>query len=77
MKPDEAAQLMHAYVDGELDAAKSLEFEAHLAENPASRDACERLRGLSAGIRADASYYAAPESLRVRLARPAPEALRA
>jgi anti-sigma factor RsiW len=68
MTNDEALRLMHAYVDGELDPAKTLELEAHLAENPSARAACERLRGLSAAIRAKADYHAAPAVFAGRLA---------
>ena len=74
MKREEAARLLHAYVDGELDAAKSLELEAHLAENPAARAACERLREMSAAIRDRADYHAAPPSLAARLRASVPAA---
>jgi len=67
MKPEEAARLLHAYVDRELDAAKSLELEAQLAADPALRERFERLRDLSAGIREKADYHAAPPSLVARL----------
>jgi anti-sigma factor RsiW len=76
MTRDEARRLLHAYVDGELDAAKALEVEAHLAGDPATRALCESLRGMSAAIRAKAEYYAAPIELAERLADsvpPAPE----
>jgi anti-sigma factor RsiW len=72
MTHDEARKLLHAYVDGELDPARALELEAHLAESPLTRAACERLRDLSAAIRADAEYYAAPAALAERLAASVP-----
>lgn len=72
MTRDEARRLMHAYVDGELDAVKALEFEAHLAENPSARAACESLRGLSAAIRAKAEYHVAPSEFAERLAASVP-----
>jgi anti-sigma factor RsiW len=62
MKPEE--NRLHAYLDGELDAAASLEFEAQMAENPALRAACERQRELSAAIREKADYYPAPARLK-------------
>ncbi len=74
MTREEAARLLHAYVDGELDAAKSLELEAHLAGNPAARAACERLREMSAEIRSRADYHAAPASLAARLRASVPAA---
>ena len=74
MKPEEAARLLHAYVDRELDAAKSLELEAQLAADPSLRERFERLRDLSAGIREKADYHAAPSSLAARLSAALPGA---
>jgi anti-sigma factor RsiW len=73
MTREEANRLLHAYIDGELDPVKSLELEAHLAENPSVRAACERLREMSAAIRDKADYHVAPAWLetRVRAAIPA------
>jgi len=68
MTPNDAARLLHAYVDGELDLATSIELEAQLAQDPALRAACQRLRELSAGIRAGASYQRAPSGLSARVA---------
>jgi len=67
MNSDETFKLLHAYVDGELDTARSLEFEAYLAANPAALAASERLRAMSAAIRGSADYFAAPVALGVRL----------
>ena len=67
MTREEANRLLHAYIDGELDPAKTLEFEAHLAENPSVRAACERLREMSAAIRDKADYHAAPAWLEARV----------
>jgi len=67
MSAEEASKLLQAYVDGELGAAESLALEAHLAENPAARAACERLRATSAAIREHADYHAAPAGLAARL----------
>jgi len=72
MTHDEARKLLHAYVDGELDPARALELEAHLADSPLTRAACERLRDLSAALRADAEYYAAPAEFAARLAAAVP-----
>jgi anti-sigma factor RsiW len=74
MTSEEAHKLLHAYVDGELDAAKTLELEAHLAGNPAARAACERLREMSAAIRDRADYHAAPPALAARLRASVPAA---
>ena len=67
MKPEEARMLLHAYVDGELDPAASLEMEARLAEDAAARAACERLREMQGAVRAQADYHAAPAALAARL----------
>jgi anti-sigma factor RsiW len=68
MTREEALKLLHAYVDGELDPAASLEMEACLAADPALRSAHERLRGLSTAIRESGEYHPAPERLREHLA---------
>jgi anti-sigma factor RsiW len=67
MNSAEAYKLLHAYVDGELDTARSLELEAHLAASPAARAACERLRTMSTAIRNEADYFTAPAALGARL----------
>jgi anti-sigma factor RsiW len=72
MKPEDAARALHAYVDGELDAVSSLELEAEMAANPSLRAAHERLRELSASIRANAEYYPAPARLKRAPAPPSP-----
>ena len=73
MTNEEANRLLHAYIDGELDPAKTLELEAHLAENPSLRAACGRLREMSEAVRLKADYHAAPAWLeeRIRAAIPA------
>lgn len=73
MTNDEAKGLLHAYIDGELDPAKTLELEAHLAQSPSLRAACGRLREMSEAVRLKADYHAAPAWLeeRVRAAIPA------
>ena len=72
MTRDEALKLLHAYADGELDAAKALEFDAHLAENAQTRAAFEALQGMSAAIRAKAEYHVAPAAFAQRLAASVP-----
>jgi anti-sigma factor RsiW len=57
MRTDER---LHAYVDGELDAASALELEREMAQNPALRASVERLRELSAAVRTHADYHRAP-----------------
>ena len=54
MRPD-----LHAYLDGELDAAASLELEREMAQDPSLRASYERLRELSAAVREKADYHRA------------------
>jgi anti-sigma factor RsiW len=67
MTYNEAATLLHAYIDGQLDSAKALEIEAQIAENPSVRGACEKLRQMSVAIREEADYYVAPDWLEARV----------
>src|SRR5882672_3212836 len=67
MTREEGNRLLHAHIDGGLDVAKALELEAHLAQNPFIRAACERLRELSAAVRDKADYHVAPAWLEARL----------
>jgi len=67
MRTDEK---LHAYLDGELDAAASLELEREMAQNPALRAGHERLRELSAAVREKADYHAAPARFKVRSQKP-------
>lgn len=69
-------RLLQAYVDGELDAAATLEFEARLKRDAGLRSACERLRELSAVVREKAEYHAVPQSLSARIRASLPEAPR-
>ncbi len=52
---------LHAYIDGELDAAAALELEREMAQNPALRASAERLRELSSAVRTQADYHRAPQ----------------
>jgi anti-sigma factor RsiW len=63
MKSDDSRAL-HAYVDGELDAAAILELESRMAADPALRAAYERLRDVSTAVRTQADYHRAPAHLR-------------
>lgn len=58
MKPDD--KTLSAYLDGELDAPASLELEREMAQNAPLRASFERMRDLSAAVRAKADYYPSP-----------------
>jgi anti-sigma factor RsiW len=68
MNCKEALNLVHGYIDGELDLVKSLEIEQHLDACPACKVQYDQARELGSGIRAHAHYYAAPPALRTRIA---------
>ncbi|MGH7249247.1 MAG: anti-sigma factor family protein, partial [Pseudomonadota bacterium] len=67
MSCDEIRELLSAYIDGELDAARSLEVERHLEGCAACEAVSARLRDLGEAVRTHAPYYRAPASLRSRL----------
>jgi anti-sigma factor RsiW len=58
---------LHAYVDGELDLVHSLEVEKHLQGCPACAGACNRIRELSAALRAGLPRPTLPPDLRARV----------
>jgi mycothiol system anti-sigma-R factor len=64
----DALDLVHGYIDGELDLVKSLEIEQHLDACPACKVQYDQAREIGSGIRAHAIYHAAPPALRARVA---------
>jgi anti-sigma factor RsiW len=64
---DEARALVHAYVDGELDVARSLDLERHLAGCAQCRAIYQSQLALRDGVRAAAAYTRAPADLRKRI----------
>jgi anti-sigma factor RsiW len=65
----ELERLLDAYLDGELDLARSLEFETHVESCAACAADVERGHALKGAI-ARAPYFRAPESLRRKVAAP-------
>jgi anti-sigma factor RsiW len=63
----ETRQLLHPYVDGELDLTKSLEIEQHLQECPACAQSQANLQKLRAKLMAESPYYSASPELRSRI----------
>ena len=59
---------LDAFVDGELDLKSQLEIERRMESDAALRRQVEDLRQLRSAVRGHASYHAAPEALRARLA---------
>ncbi|HWI59651.1 MAG TPA: anti-sigma factor [Bacillota bacterium] len=64
------AELLHGYLDKELDLVRSLEAEQHLKECPACLRRCQEHQALRGGLGAQALYFEAPAGLtrRVRTA---------
>jgi anti-sigma factor RsiW len=67
IKPDDKL-LLHALLDGELDAAGTLAFEQRLAEELDLAAEYEHLKTLSAALRRHVGKPAAPDALRNRVA---------
>jgi anti-sigma factor RsiW len=63
----ETQQLLHAYVDGELDLLKSLEIEQHLQECPACAQAHQALESVRAALQGGALAFEPPPDLRDRI----------
>ena len=64
---DDRVLLLHAALDGELDAAGAIEAERRLAADPQAQAEYTRLVALRTAIRTHAPRESAPEALRARL----------
>ena len=74
MTPENARGLLNAYVDGELDAASTMELEAQIRESPGLQQEFERLSALQSLVRNRASRFDAPSHLARRAFAALPEA---
>jgi anti-sigma factor RsiW len=74
MTCDEAEILLHALIDGELDAGHAREVEAHVAECPACAAALATYRQMSQAVAAADLRYTAPPALRRRIEASLPQA---
>ncbi len=77
MSGEQELARLGAYVDGELGLQAALEVEQDMERDPQLRAEVQRLRELSALVREQADYHAAPAALRARVEaalppRPAP-----
>jgi anti-sigma factor RsiW len=70
-------ELLHAYVDGELDLSHTLEAERHLQDCPACARACDELRELGTALRTNLPRFQPPGSLRARILATLPQEDRA
>jgi len=64
---NENLMMLHAYLDGELDAANTVHFEDHLGTCALCRAELERQREMRRAIRAAGVAHAAPDDLRRRI----------
>ena len=67
MTCDEAEVLLHALIDGELDAGHAREVESHIAGCPRCAAALRDYREMSKAIAEAGAGYTAPAALRQRI----------
>jgi anti-sigma factor (TIGR02949 family) len=67
MTCDQARQLLHAYLDGELDLPAALQLEQHLVDCPACTRELEAAQAASSAVSQTAVYHRAPMELRDRV----------
>ena len=63
----ETQELLHGYVDGQLDLVRSLEMERHFRECPACAREYENLRGMRSAMSGSLPYFQPPAGLERRL----------
>jgi anti-sigma factor RsiW len=74
MTCDEAEILIHALIDGELDASHAREVEAHVAQCPRCAASLAAYRQMNQAIASADLRYRAPQSLRLRVEAALPKA---
>jgi len=67
MNCDEASEMIHPYLDGELDVVHSLEMDRHIAECAACSTAAQRIENLRTAVRDQAPRYTASNEFVERL----------
>ncbi len=75
MKCQDVLRLLHPYADGELDLARQLEIDEHLAECAKCAEQERHLGSLRAAISSPALYHRAPAALRKRIQLTKPPAI--
>src|SRR5262249_25558141 len=73
MTPENARRLLNAYVDGELDAASTMELETQIRESPALQQEFERLSALQSLVGTRDGRFDPPPHLASRFFAPPPE----
>jgi anti-sigma factor RsiW len=64
---EQAQELIHAYIDGELDLLRNMEIEGHLGECEACRSEHQQHSNVRALLQGGAQYFQAPELLKKRV----------
>lgn len=67
MNCEMTSELLHGYLDGELDAARAAEFERHLEKCPACVAELETQESLRSSLRRAQLYEKAPQPFRVKV----------
>jgi anti-sigma factor RsiW len=67
MTPETARVLLHAFIDGELDAASTIELRTQIDASPALRQELARLSALQSSVQTLATRFNAPPPLTHRL----------
>ena len=67
MNHQETQDLIHGYLDGELDLVRNLEIERHLAGCSECTQIYEDYRALQTAVRSSKLYYKAPATLQQRI----------
>jgi anti-sigma factor RsiW len=67
MTSEEAHKLLHAYLDGELDAASAVELESAMTAAPALAQELARLSALQSALKSHATRFQAPPGFNDRL----------
>ena len=67
MSCQQTHELIHGYLDGELDLVKSIEIEKHLEQCPTCTQNYESLRGLQSRLRDNSLRFDPPANLEKRL----------
>jgi anti-sigma factor RsiW len=67
MNCHDAQEMLHGYLDGELDLPATLLIEQHVRECPACAQTLAEQKVLQTAMKSDGLYYAAPEGLHERV----------
>ncbi|HET6977028.1 MAG TPA: zf-HC2 domain-containing protein, partial [Pyrinomonadaceae bacterium] len=67
MTCEQVQELMHAYIDGELDLVRNMEIESHFGECEICRSEHQDYSNVRSLVQGEAQYFAAPKTLQKRI----------